>query len=117
MCYDLCMSKYTPEQKRRANIKRMAFRKAHPEDGLANDRERASNFKILLAGLKSSPCKDCGGRFPSCAMDFDHVRGKKYRHIGAMGHASFSVLVSELAKCDLVCSNCHRIRTQGRFDV
>ena len=27
----------------------------------------------LLDQLRDRPCADCGGRFPPCAMDFDHV--------------------------------------------
>ena len=112
------MSRQTQAQRRKkANSTRRAWRAAHPGCGLAYDREKQAGFKTLMAGLKSSPCKDCNGRFPPCAMDFDHVRGKKVRHIGAMVNASFLALVAELAKCDLVCSNCHRIRTQARHDA
>lgn len=49
-------------------------------------------------------------------MDFDHVRGGKLRDIARIVNStnSVQVLAEELIKCDLVCSNCHRIRTQKR---
>ena len=65
---------------------------------------------------KSRPCVDCGIQYPFYVMDFDHVRGKKVENIATMvGHArKLEVLVAEIAKCELVCSNCHRIRTYKR---
>jgi hypothetical protein len=63
---------------------------------------------------KNYPCMDCGRFFPICAMDFDHVRGNKsfnlssaYKKAGSLKQAQ-----EELNKCDLVCANCHRNRTQ-----
>lgn len=56
---------------------------------------------------------DCGQRHPPCVMDFDHVRGEKVAGISTtkMMGVSVAVLEEEIAKCDVVCSNCHRIRT------
>lgn len=72
-------------------------------------------LKVWLASLKDLPCKDCGNKFPSYAMDWHHV-GKKsseakfgmYRLAFARGKQS---VLDEIEKCDLICSNCHRIRT------
>jgi hypothetical protein len=49
-------------------------------------------------------------------MDFDHVRGSKSGLISEMvaGGRPWSVIEDEIAKCDLVCSNCHRYRTFAR---
>lgn len=71
--------------------------------------------KELVDELKSKPCMDCGGIFPPCVMDFDH-RGEddKIADICTMvtrRGTSMKRLLEEIAKCDLVCSNCHRIRT------
>lgn len=69
-----------------------------------------------LVSLKDAPCTDCGGRFPSYCMDFDHVRGIKVASVSAMLNRSASRerILAEIAKCELVCANCHRIRTFGR---
>lgn len=67
--------------------------------------------------LKSNPCYDCQQSFDTCCMDFDHRDGteKKY-NIGSMfaHHYSRELIQQELNKCDLVCANCHRIRTRDR---
>ncbi|AJD82175.1 HNH endonuclease [Mycobacterium phage Cosmo] len=49
-------------------------------------------------------------------MDFDHVRGVKEFNIGSYRTKSYSLqrIRDEIAKCDVVCSNCHRIRTHDR---
>jgi hypothetical protein len=57
---------------------------------------------------------DCGQTFPPECMDFDHVRGKKCAAVGTLRGHKLSFLAAEIAKCDLVCSNCHRIRTRQR---
>lgn len=71
---------------------------------------------LKLDVLKDVPCADCGGRFPRVCMDFDHVRGVKVDSISRMIRMSYSweLILSEMAKCEVVCSNCHRIRTATR---
>lgn len=64
--------------------------------------------------LKDVPCLDCGQIFPNCVMEFDHVpeRGKKLFNIGHFyGKIEAARFQDEIAKCDVVCANCHRIRT------
>jgi hypothetical protein len=71
--------------------------------------------KELLDEIRSVPCMDCGGSFPSCAMDFDHVRGeKKFGVMNRYGDYKLETLMAEIAKCEIICSNCHRIRTAAR---
>ncbi len=70
--------------------------------------------RAWLNTQKDHPCLDCGGRFPPCAMDFDHVRGNKSWTIGQLFNAKESRVLEEISKCDLVCANCHRIRTHNR---
>lgn len=62
---------------------------------------------------KDRPCADCGGRFPPECMDFDHVRGKKAFDIGK-SNFTLARLASEIKKCEVVCANCHRIRTKAK---
>ena len=73
---------------------------------------RRAQTRRVVDGLKKAPCLDCGKTFPSCAMDFDHVRGPKAH--GGLAHmmdANIDTILAEITKCDLVCANCHRIRT------
>ena len=73
-------------------------------------RQRAQVF--IDSYKRGKPCLDCGVTFPSCAMDFDHVRGKKVRDVSYMvaKGKSDKLLLAEIEKCDLVCANCHRVR-------
>lgn len=74
-----------------------------------------SQFYQFINERKDRPCHDCGGTFLPCAMDFDHIRGEKVSNISAMKQLSFDKIELEIAKCDLVCSNCHRLRTYSRL--
>jgi protein-arginine kinase activator protein McsA len=77
-------------------------------------RERIALFVIEL---KNAPCVDCGNRFHHAAMDFDHLPGfEKRASVSRLAEQvkSKSVILAEVAKCDLVCANCHRVRTYDR---
>lgn len=71
--------------------------------------------------LKSQPCMDCGGTFHFSAMDFDHRPGEKkvanVTYLARNMRTQMKALLAEIAKCDLVCSNCHRVRTYSRMEV
>jgi hypothetical protein len=66
--------------------------------------------------LKQDPCQDCGGSFPSYVMDFDHRDGRtKVNSISKLvQRGSWAKILAEIVKCDLICANCHRIRTWRR---
>jgi hypothetical protein len=67
-----------------------------------------------LAKRKDSPCLDCGHKFPPECMDFDHLHSKVNEVSKLVSSGMISLLEKEIAKCELVCSNCHRIRTAKR---
>lgn len=58
-------------------------------------------------------CADCGYSQHAVALDFDHVRGEKVAGVGAMVSWSCEAILAEIAKCDVVCANCHRVRTHS----
>jgi hypothetical protein len=70
----------------------------------------------MLDRLRDAPCSDCGGRFPPCSMDFDHrePHEKLSRVPALIGRAGDARILAEVAKCDIVCANCHRARTFER---
>lgn len=73
-------------------------------------------FKKKLAELKESVgCTDCGIS-NHIVLDFDHIRDKKY-NVSRMIHDGFSwkAILKEIEKCEVVCANCHRIRTHSRL--
>ena len=74
--------------------------------------------KAQLVLYKGSVCVDCGGTFPQVCMGFDHVDPlTKSFSIGAAMGRSLEILKTEADKCDLVCANCHAIRTAGNSVV
>lgn len=47
-------------------------------------------------------------------MDFDHVTAAKRGNISDLTHIPPAEFLAELTRCELVCSNCHRLRTAYR---
>jgi hypothetical protein len=61
-----------------------------------------------------SGCMDCGLHPEySQVLEFDHRPDEEKRfHISdGMVNGTMEDLIAEIAKCDIVCANCHRIRT------
>lgn len=69
-----------------------------------------------IQDLKSkTPCLDCKISYPYYVMDFDHVRGRKHKNVMELiPTLSKKKIDEEIAKCEIVCSNCHRERTHNR---
>lgn len=60
-------------------------------------------------------CTDCGYNTRAEALDFDHLPGhRKEFRLSDTGGKSWDRLQKEIAKCEVVCANCHRIRTFDR---
>ena len=106
------------EDRRKNGVVRVnRYRASHPEYKKACSKRRYDRRKELLHELKDVPCQDCNVRYPPHVMQFDHVpeRGEKLLNIGAAFHAySLEKVMAEIAKCDLVCANCHAERTHQR---
>jgi hypothetical protein len=86
-------------------------RKAVPEREAAKRRRGYEKRRTLILELKNKPCMDCGIQYLPCAMDFDHVRGQKLFGIAHAYNTTIEALLFESSKCDVVCANCHRVRT------
>jgi len=78
-------------------------------------RRRNSAARFIADILRAAPCTDCNKRYPAQVMEFDHL-GDKNEEISVMvgRNPKPSALFAEIAKCELVCANCHRIRTINR---
>lgn len=83
---------------------------------IAEQRARWRYDADLLDQLRSIPCADCGGTFAQCSMDFDHRDpSTKVRAVMSMiSNFGLEKILAEVAKCDIVCANCHRLRTFER---
>jgi hypothetical protein len=82
--------------------------------GLAARPRVRENIEIIERA-KDVNCADCGDWYPPVCMDFDHVRGVKVRGVGLMVSYSRDKILAEIAKCEVVCANCHRLRTYARL--
>lgn len=99
-------------------LKCQAYYNAHRQETAEYNHEQVVLKRRMIADAKAKPCTDCGREYPHYVMDFDHVpgRGQKVAGVSRMVNGSYSVasVEAEIKKCDLVCSNCHRIRTHRR---
>ena len=79
-----------------------------------NERTRKKRLEIrqyILDVLKNSCCMDCGIS-DWRVLEFDHRKGEtKKLNIADSTKYSLRITKKEIAKCDIVCANCHNIRT------
>ena len=90
------------------------YRAKHPEKYRKDAMARARRNRDLLVLLKSQPCTDCGVEYPHYVMEFDHVGDNKQNNVSRMTSMATGKMLLEVAKCDTVCANCHKIRTWRR---
>jgi len=78
-----------------------------------NGRKLLAERKLVLKEAKNKSCMDCGVQYPYYVMDLDHRDPtQKTKAVSQMlRRCGLETLKKEIAKCDLVCANCHRIRT------
>lgn len=60
----------------------------------------------------TSPCIDCNQYFHPCQMQYDHTGSDKVASISDLiRNSTLTAIKLEIEKCELVCSNCHAMRT------
>jgi hypothetical protein len=101
-----------------------ACKKAYAADYWIRNRERlaaahARNRRRALEWFRAlkegQPCTDCGGIFHPASMQWDHPPGvDKVAHVAKLYSGRRDVVLAEIAKCELVCANCHAVRTFER---
>ena len=101
---------------------RAAYHKVYREEYLkrpenrekirATQRARAERIRRHIDAVKlSRGCIDCGFRGHPAALDFDHLSDKT---INVSSAKSIAQADAEIAKCEVRCANCHRIKTWER---
>jgi len=95
-------------------LSRKRWREANPDKmkGYITDHSAARRSALAMLKLEKG-CADCGYDKDPAALDFDHV-GEKSFSIGDNRLISWERLLPEIDKCEVVCANCHRIRTVRR---
>jgi hypothetical protein len=67
--------------------------------------------RVRLSQIKlATGCVDCGFREHPDALVFSHVRGENRRSVALLYSGVWSRVLEEIAKCDVICANCHAIR-------
>jgi hypothetical protein len=74
---------------------------------------RIKRTALLLEYFSEHPCVDCGETDP-LVLEFDHLRDKSFEIAAAIIDRSWETILAEIAKCEVVCANCHRRRTVRR---
>lgn len=77
-------------------------------------KESRERRQKIVREAKEKPCADCGIQYGYWVMQFDHIRDKLFTIAGNWTNVSLSSLVEEIAKCEIVCANCHANRTYRR---
>jgi hypothetical protein len=83
------------------------------------DARRDNKRRPLLDKIKiERGCADCGYNAYACALDFDHLPGQVKNFtlsIAVYWRKPLSDIEAEIEKCEVVCANCHRVRTANRI--
>jgi hypothetical protein len=77
-------------------------------------KKRCSINKQIIGGSKDRPCMDCEIQFSSDKMTYDHVHGIKIFDIADGVRRTTGSLKREIAKCEVVCRDCHDVRERVR---
>lgn len=75
---------------------------------------RTALIRDVIREAKSIACADCGRKYHWYLMDFDHLRDKVKNVSQMMRGFTVEQVRTEIAKCDVICSLCHRVRTWNR---
>ncbi len=93
-------------------------RRAHYEKNKEAIKKKANEWRlaqriIFFQWLKTQSCIDCNIS-DIRLLEFDHIQNKSYSIADKIGEVKFEVLMLEINKCEIVCANCHKIRTAER---
>lgn len=69
--------------------------------------------KYIIEQKDGKACTDCKETFRYWQLDFDHLKNKT-KSINNLQNNKMEAIKKEIDKCELVCANCHRIRTAER---
>ena len=102
--------------KNRAAVKK--HYEANKEKYFEKNKKETQKKIQYITYLRGAPCMDCLKSYPYYVMEFDH-RGeaKKFKSVTSMVSNSWKQILAEIDKCDVVCANCHAVRTYNRRSV
>lgn len=106
------------KEERTAHLKHLWYLR-NKEVTLARTKIRRSIKRnaVIQYKIDNPFCTDCGIEYPYFVLEFDHLpQFKKSFPLSAAGHKDRNMdeILAEIDKCEIVCSNCHRFRTEMR---
>jgi hypothetical protein len=75
-------------------------------------KRRRAKRKAAIEHL-GGKCIDCGHKYPEAVYDFHHIDPtQKDGHVSVLigSNVKLERILNEASKCELLCSNCHRMR-------
>lgn len=105
-----------PEDTRKASRRHYEANKAtYKARSVQYGRRQRALLRSIVQTAKDVPCTDCGVKYPYYVMQFDHTGDKNFT-IGVYARQALAAerLIEEIAKCEVVCANCHAERTHTR---
>ena len=77
---------------------------------------RAEKWSLAQKIKLAQGCADCGYNKDAYALQFDHIDDNKKKNVSDMISSDYSwnTILEEIAKCEVICANCHAIRTKKR---
>jgi len=94
-------------------MKTDAYKRAHEKA-----KKKSQDKKIEIVELFGNKCYVCKQTFPPCVFDFHHKNSTEKEHniASLLRFRDHDQLETELNKCIMLCSNCHRIKHHNRGD-
>jgi hypothetical protein len=77
--------------------------------------KRNAARQYIRSVKEGQPCADCGIVYPPYVLQFDHIGSDKSFTITEFATTTIDLekIKAEIAKCEIVCANCHAERTWG----
>lgn len=103
--------------KRDIDRKRETWRKHYKNNSkkyMLKSRDLTRTIREFIRWVKEGvPCKDCKVSYPYYVMQFDHINpSEKSGTIDYMvSNYGKAKIFNEMLKCEIVCANCHAVRT------
>ena len=79
-----------------------------PWGGVANELRRSQ----IQRWKQIQGCRNCSQKYHYCQLQLDHIIPDPGKNKSAMrGNAPLNVIKEELSKCQVLCANCHAMKT------
>lgn len=112
MCEALHCKKYREKNREKIAVRKKRYRQENPfKSKIDYEKRKFQEISLKKKYKESNPCTDCGKFYPYYVMDYDHVDHRT--KLGNPFSLPDNLMESEIRKCELVCANCHRIRTHN----